>query len=541
VESPAELPALGLGRFAGAEALARLAVGVEMLALALFGAIHAQTLVPREDEVLALFVGRSGLGSALHQVLGERGGAPLHFVTAWTVVQLGGHLLALRLVSTAFAVAALPLVALLAARIARDGRVGVVAALLAAPCWLVLFNADFARMYAEFLFFATLAPLLLLRALERGRTRDWVWWWLAGLGVLASHPYGAFVLAAGIAAALAGGWRERRTWLLCAVPVVLALPFWIADLVLRSRFDVGVGGGGTSLGSTHAIARFLATSFRDATSWHGTGLWLAALLAPLGAWLAFRRGSRPERVLLAASFVLPVVALLGARADNQVSPETRHLIFLLPYLDLFLATALVRIALRTRRAAPLVGVALVAVLVTGQLRSARHRTPDLFTAEPAARHDARLAAGSWLAAHAAPGTLLMGYEPVFYEAWRAEASFSSSVVARADSRVAAKQLRRYCGAFAQAAFVFDRENSYKEDVSEPAFAGLRRDLLAAGYAAQRFDDYLVVLSATPGRTPRGFVRAAQPLLALARDAGVHNGDLELKTLQRATPLLPASC
>src|SRR2546423_1189983 len=83
------------------------------------------------------------------------------------------------------------------ARIAGDGRAGVIAATVAAPSWLVLFNADFGRMYAQFLFFGALAPLLLLRAIDNGRRRDWVLWWLACLGVLASHPYGAFVLAAG--------------------------------------------------------------------------------------------------------------------------------------------------------------------------------------------------------------------------------------------------------------------------------------------------------------------------------------------------------
>src|SRR3954449_4331190 len=130
-------------------------VGREMLALAIFGARHARILGTREDEVLALFVGRSSLGGALHQVLTERGGAPLHFVAAWSVVHSGGHLVALRLVSTAFVVGALPLIALLATRLAGDLRVGVVAATVAAPSWLVLFNSDFARMYAMFLFFGT--------------------------------------------------------------------------------------------------------------------------------------------------------------------------------------------------------------------------------------------------------------------------------------------------------------------------------------------------------------------------------------------------
>ena len=52
----------------------------------------------------------------------------------------------------------------------------------------------------------------LRQTLDRQRLRDWAFWWLACIGALASHPYGAFVLGAGIAAALATGWRQRRTW-----------------------------------------------------------------------------------------------------------------------------------------------------------------------------------------------------------------------------------------------------------------------------------------------------------------------------------------
>jgi uncharacterized membrane protein len=522
-------------------ALALVVVGTEMLALALFGFVHAWTLIPREDEVLALFVGRSELGSALHQVIGERGGAPMHFVTAWIVVHLGGHLVALRIVSTAFTTGSLALIALLGTRLARDVRAGVVAATLVAPSWLVLFSSDFARMYAEFLFFGTLAPVLLLRALDHRRTRDWVFWWLASLGVLAAHPYGAFVLGAGIAAVLASGPRDRRNWLVCAVPVVLALPFWIGDLVLRSRFDVGVGGGGESLGSLHAISRFLLTSFRDAVSWHGPSFWLACVLAPVGAVLVLRRTGNPERVLVATSFALPIVALLGARADSQVSPETRHLIFLLPYVGVFLAAALIRLAAPARRAAPFLVVAVAGVIVAGQLHSAKLRTNDLFVSESAYRHDARIAAGDWLGARATPNALLMGYEPLFYEAWRQHSGFSTWVVARADSHVAAKQLGRYCGRFTEAAFVFDRENGYKDDLSEGQFAVLQRRLAAAGYAAKRFDDFLVVLAEVPSKTPREYIKVSAPLLQIAKTAAVHNGDLELKTLQGAAPLLHGGC
>ena len=71
---------------------------------------------PHEDEALALFIGRGSLGHVLHTVVAERGGAPLHFLLAWLIVHAGGGLIALRAVSLVFAVASVPLIALLGAR-----------------------------------------------------------------------------------------------------------------------------------------------------------------------------------------------------------------------------------------------------------------------------------------------------------------------------------------------------------------------------------------------------------------------------------------
>ena len=70
---------------------------------------------PHEDEALALFVGRHDFVGMLGIVLGQRGGAPLHFVLAWLVAHLGGGLVALRIVSLLLAVASVPAIALLAA------------------------------------------------------------------------------------------------------------------------------------------------------------------------------------------------------------------------------------------------------------------------------------------------------------------------------------------------------------------------------------------------------------------------------------------
>src|SRR5436305_13876526 len=106
---------------------------------------------PHEDEALALFVGRGSLGDVLHTVVAERGGAPLHFLLAWAVVHLGGGLTALRLVSLIFAVASVPAIAALGARLA-DRLTGLIAAVLASATWVLLFHGIYGRMYSVFVF-----------------------------------------------------------------------------------------------------------------------------------------------------------------------------------------------------------------------------------------------------------------------------------------------------------------------------------------------------------------------------------------------------
>src|SRR6185312_7405521 len=145
-------------------------------------------------------------------------------------------------------------------------------------------------MYSLFLFTASLSYLALLAALERAGRRAWALWALAILATVATHPYGALVLASqGAFVVVARRDRLREAiWAFGAV-AVLGIPFWLTDLVLAGRFDAGVAAG------------------------------LAVL-------------PRETRVLAACVSVVPLAALVVARSTG--SPETRHLIFLLPFLAL---------------------------------------------------------------------------------------------------------------------------------------------------------------------------------------------------------------
>ncbi|MGH3104225.1 MAG: hypothetical protein ACRDN6_09050, partial [Gaiellaceae bacterium] len=253
--------------------------------VAVVGAFLAARLTawpPHEDETLALFVGRGSLGGLLDTVLGERGGAPLHFLAAWTVAHLGGGLEALRLVSALFALASIPLIAALAARLA-DRTVALVATALASASWVLVFHGVYARMYSLFLFTSALSYLLLLSALREGGRRRWALWAGSVLLCVATHPYGALVLASQALYAAFVRTRLREALVAFAAVGVLGLPFWITDFVLAGRFDVGVGGGGHALGGPLSVLRYLGQVAGDFSA----GPWsLPAVLAlgAAGAW-----------------------------------------------------------------------------------------------------------------------------------------------------------------------------------------------------------------------------------------------------------------
>ena len=68
--------------------------------------------------------------------------------------------------------------------------------------------------------------------------------WAAILLAVAAHPYGALVLAAqGSFVLVARRDRLRQAAIAFAVVLVAGTPFWLTDLVLAGRFDVGVAYG----------------------------------------------------------------------------------------------------------------------------------------------------------------------------------------------------------------------------------------------------------------------------------------------------------
>jgi Predicted membrane protein len=297
-------------------------IGVGTVALTATAFLLHQLMAwpPHEDETLALFVGRDSLAGVVEHVTRERGGAPLHFLFAYAVAHLGLGLGSLRFVSAVFAVASLPLVALLGQRLA-DRRAALIATALVAGSWVFLFHGVYARMYSLFLFLSLLSFVLLLRALDRGKWLPWGAWGAAILLATASHPYGALVLAAQATfVLLARRDRLRQAVVAFSVVVVAGIPFWLTDLVLAGRFDVGVGGHGAKLGGPWAIVTYLWQTAGD----FSTGRW-PALAVVLAFGLVGLVTVRAETRVLALCVVgVPVArsSLPGSGARPRPSRDT---------------------------------------------------------------------------------------------------------------------------------------------------------------------------------------------------------------------------
>jgi hypothetical protein len=498
---------------------------VPALALGAFLAVRLRAWPPHEDEMLVLTVARGSFADLVDTVVHRRGGAPLHFVLAWVVEHAGGGLVGIRLLSAVFAVASVPLIAALARRLA-DERAAVVATVLAVSSWVLIYHAIYARMYSLFLFTSALSYLALLDAHRDGGLRRWSLWVLATLLVVATHPYGALVLGSQVVYVLLTRRRVREALMALAAVVVLGMPFWIIYRVLASRFDVSVGGGGARLGRPDRVLWYLAETAGDFSA--GPVVLPAVLLFfAVGAWAAWRQ-RRTEALLVVTAVGTPTAAFLLARVGASASPETRHLIFVLP---LFLALVAAGIVRRP----PRISAALTAVLAAGGIAWAWDKTPSLFRGEPAERVAARESAAEWLTATGRPDDLLLGYEPVFVASQNRDPAFSRLIVPRADARLALRQLQEAHRPLGRGVWIFSAWGPTSVDPRLSVPWRLPRP--GAAFEARIFGPYLVLRSRARTVTPERYLELAAAAMIVGKTLGIADADINFTTIVRATTLL----
>lgn len=471
---------------------------------------------PHEDETLPLFIGRHPLGELFQVVLEERGGAPLHFLFAWVVAQLGFGLGGLRAVSAFFAVASLPVVALLCARLGSRVQ-ALVATVVVATSWAFLFHGIYGRMYSLFLCTSALSYLAFLRALDRGGRRAWSLWSVAVLATVATHPYGALVLASQAAFVVAAR-RDRARQALTAfgAVAVIGIPFWLTDLVLAGRFDAGVAGGG----------RINVLAY----AWQVTGDFTAGFPVLPSALVAAAAGlsvlTRETRTLTACAAAVPLLALLVARSSG--APETRHLIFVLPFVALAVGAGLTRLG---RTWAPLALVALVAA----QLAWAWDRTPELFEWEPDVRQEARADAAAYLAATTSPNDVLLGYDPLFLQAWERDRDFPLVVLPRADADLALHSLLSLERPLGHGVWVLDASKTTNSERSLDVPRVFPRP--AGPFDVRAFGPFLIIRTKEPVGTPEQYLLRAGQAMLVGKRLYLGDADVNLPTIERAARAL----
>ena len=469
---------------------------------------------PHEDETLALFVGSEPLGTLFGTVLGERGGAPLHFLLVHVAAGFSPTLTSLRLISAIFAVASIPVCAALAARLAGR-RAGLVATVLVAASWVTLFHGVYGRMYSLFLFTSALAFLTLLRALERPTAGRWALCGAAAYLALASHQYGAFALVT------------------LAVVVVAALPMWRSNLVLASRFDVGVGGGGTQLGGPLPVLGYYHNTLADfVAGW--TGLFAAVCaLAALGL-VVLARTARPAALLLGLVLAVPAAGLSLAHVGGSASsPETRHLIFALPFFATLVATGLVRATRSMGKPAPAVLAVAVAVLAATEIAWGWSSTPTLYRGEPPRREQAREAAADWLAATSLPDDVLFGYDPLYLGARERGAPIGDVVVPRADPKLALEALLAAPKPLGRGVWVLDASDGSRIVSNTSTRLEIPDRSPGSGFETRVFGPFLIVRTIEPTVTPLRFLLQTIDVQRLGRALWIGPSELNEQTARIA--------
>ena len=515
-------------RWAFADAY-RLGVGAITGALAAFLLLQAIHWPPHEDETLVFFVSREPFTNFFSTVLEERGGAPLHFLFAHAVDSVWSSLLGLRLISVVFAVASVPVIAALVARL-TDKRTALIATAIAAASWMTVYHGIYARMYSLFLFTTALSFLLLLRALGRRDVWPWVAWSLVTLAAIATQPYGAFVLGAGALFVIV-----RRRWdpaplrpaLVAVVATsLLALPLWLVYRVLANRFDVGItGSSGSKLGSPVDVLAYLVRVAGDFTTGWTPAVAIVLVVALVGLVALGRE--RPQAALLTGAVVLvPTAAFLVTRSGGSVSLESRHLIFALPFFAMLVAAGLLRLAALARAwALPSLAVGM-ALLLSAEVAWGWHRTPWMYGGEPGVRKEARERAAAWLAATSRSDDVLFGYEPLALDAFEKGAPIGHVIVQRADPKLALDTLAEARKPLGRGVWIFDATDQL--DASKQRFS-VASVSPGPQFEVRAFGPFLVIRTPKPVLTAETFFRDTSVVEYQGKLIGIGDAGLNYQT------------
>jgi hypothetical protein len=238
---------------------------------------------------------------------------------------------------------------------------------------------------------------------------------------------------------------------------------------------------------------------------------------------------------------VPTLAFLGARFGSSTAPESRHLIFALPFFALAVAYGLTTLVRRLPHGlGALVGVAAVVALLPSELAWGWHKTPPLFTGDQRVRIESRAAAAAWLARTSRPDDVLFGYDPLYLAAWERSGRVSRTVVPRADAHLALRVLRSHArrAPLGRGVWVFDR--SQTNNIVRRLYIPLREPRPRTEFEARVYGPFLVVRTRAPTVTPRRYLEDSRAVMALGKDLYIGDADVNYDTVATALRMLEAT-
>ena len=250
------------------------------------------------------------------------------------------------------------------------------------------------------------------------------------------------------------------------------------------------------------------------------------VVAAVGARV-LRLRDRNAALLTACVIGVPTAAFLLGRFGQSTSPESRHLIFVLPFFALLVALGLIDL---TRKRTPVLVAALV-LLMSAEVAWGWDKTAPLYEGEPGTRVEAREAGSDWLARTAQPDDVLFGYDPLYLGGWQRDRSgFPETVIPRADPKLALRSLRE-AHTLGRGVWVFDASdtNNFTQKLTIP----LRYPNPRSDFEARVFGPFLVIRSKKPTRTPMEFLTETRQAQILGRSLGAGDADVNLLTADQA--------
>ena len=252
-----------------------------------------------------------------------------------------------RLVSAAYAVCTVVVAWLLGRRILGDLG-GLLAALLVPATAIVIQYGQLMRSDTAGMFFAVLALWLAVRAMERGRGRDWVLTAIAiGLAISSRYIFATLVAPYVVAAVLSVRWTRRGTLVegsrlralvgplaaLLVVPIAFALTSPFVVLEVRSfPIDGSVHPGADGLSPIGNLLWYIGTITPSIFGW--------AVLSVSAVGVVALVRSRPKPAAVLIAFVLSYLVGVSASPLHW----DRYIIPLVPVVGVFMAAGVLAMA-----------------------------------------------------------------------------------------------------------------------------------------------------------------------------------------------------